>query len=283
MDIAVIANYKKKETVRSVERLLEWAAMRKVTLWIDGKQRKRIPSAYWSYVKFLEADGDYDYSQCRFVLTVGGDGTLIRGAGLSAEHGIPIVGVNTGTLGFLAAIEPEDVSDRLDDLYWGRHYYVEPRLALAAKWGDRSVTCAINDIVLQKSSHGGLSSIDIYYGEEKVGHYRSDGLIVTTPTGSTAYAYAAGGPAIYPTVEALSILPICPQNRMNIPLTVGTDRDIRVHVRQGVMRILADGTDMGSLGRGELMTVHKAANDVGLIRFTKGWGILDWQEKVARL
>ncbi|MBQ6583414.1 MAG: NAD(+)/NADH kinase [Mogibacterium sp.] len=283
MKVYVIPNYRKKETSRSMERMLRWAEETGSQILTDPKWEKRLPEEFREAVRFLDPAELAEEGDCQYIVTIGGDGTLIRGAALSAELDIPIVGVNTGTLGFLAGIEPDKISRKMTWLLEERNFHIEERTGVSASVKDTQIPFAINDIVLQKAIHGGLAMIDIFYGSEIIGHYRSDGLIVATPTGSTAYAYAAGGPAIHPAAEVLAVMPICPQNKMNIPLVAGIDKPISFCIQQGTMKVLADGVEYGTLRKGAQMTVTCAERKLKLVRFEREWGILDWQEKVSRL
>ena len=162
-------------------------------------------------------------------------------------------------------------------------HHIESRMGLSASWNDKEKRFAINDIVLQKETRGGLASIEVCIGDEAIGRYRSDGVIVTTPTGSTAYAYAAGGPVMHPAMDIACVLPICPQNRMNIPLVVDLDKPVKLIIRQGTMRLLADGVDYGTVRKGEKIYIKKADKKLELVNFDDDWGIIRWQEKVGRL
>lgn len=283
MRIYVIPNYYKRETSHSMANLLRWAEATDSVVVIAREYEGRIPPDKSKAVRYIEKNDMSELKKCEVVITIGGDGTLIRNAGTASDLGLPIVGVNTGTLGFLASIEPGEVKNKMDILLKGDEYHIESRMGLAAAWSTGEIHYAINDIVLQKASHGGLASIDVCIGDEIIGRYRSDGVMVTTPTGSTAYAYAAGGPAMYPAMDIACVLPICPQNRMNIPLVVGMDKSVTFNIRQGTMRLLADGVDYGAVRKGEKISVTKAAKRLDLIKFDDDWGIMQWQEKVGRL
>ena len=283
MKIYVIPNYYKRETVHSMGRLLSWAEDTDSVIMIAREYRGRIPSDMSRAVRFIDKNDTASIKKCQIIVTIGGDGTLIRNAETATELALPIVGVNTGTLGFLARIEPGEVRQKMDKVLHETEHHIERRMGLTAAWNGNEKSFAINDIVLQKASHGGLASIDVCIGDEIIGRYRSDGVIVTTPTGSTAYAYAAGGPAMHPSVDAACILPICPQNRMNIPLVVNMEKPVTLNIRQGTMRLLADGVDFGAVRKGEKIYITKAAKRLQLVKFDDDWGIIGWQNKVSRL
>ena len=141
----------------------------------------------------------------------------------------------------------------------------------------------MNDIVLQKLEQGGLACIEAYRGQELIGRYRADGLILSTATGSTAYACAAGGPIVDGALDVTVIIPICPQNRMNVPLICKIDAEISVTVYGCSMRILVDGEEQGRLEDGECITIDRSARHVPLIKFDNRWNVIEWQKKIYAL
>ena len=283
MKIYVIPNYYKRETVHSMDRLLKWAEDTDSVIMIAEEHKGRISPDKDKAVRFIEKNSRKDISNCQLIVTVGGDGTLIRNAEFATEMDLPVIGVNTGTLGFLARIEPGEVRKKMNKLLHEDEHHIENRMGLSASWNGKEKSFAINDIVLQKETRGGLASIEVCIGDEVIGRYRSDGVIVTTPTGSTAYAYAAGGPVMHPSMDIACVLPICPQNRMNIPLVVDLDKPVKLIIRQGTMRLLADGVDYGTVRKGEKIYITKADKKLKLVNFDDDWGIIRWQEKVGRL
>ena len=190
--------------------------------------------------------------------------------------------MNTGTLGFLADIFPEETEDKLDRIRKGT-CMIERRDCLSATWGDAHIPIALNDIVLQKKTRGGICGVAVYFGKELVGNYRADGLIISTPTGSTGYAYAAGGPIIHADADVISVIPLNPQYRMNIPLVCASGATIRIVPTLGALDITADGEEAGTLKKGAELIVGRAKEHVDLIRFSADWGVIDWMERVGRL
>lgn len=171
--------------------------------------------------------------RCDLIIALGGDGTMLGTARQAACAGVPLLGVNQGRLGFLADISINDAERKLPPILAG-HYQEDRRTALQAEvWRDgeplhRGV--AVNEVVVHKGNFGSMIEMDTYINDHFVYKQRSDGLIVATPTGSTAYALSAGGPVITPDLPALLLVPICPHTLSTRPLVV-SDRDtVRVRI-----------------------------------------------------
>jgi NAD+ kinase len=161
------------------------------------------------------------------LITFGGDGTLLRGARLVASRDVPILGVNIGRVGFLTSTKPDHLESALDAFVRGEHW-IEKRGALEACIVDeageeRARSVVLNDIVLHKEGVARVVRLTVWIDEEEVGQYSSDGIIVSTPTGSTAYSLSAGGPMVMPEVDALIITAICPHALAVRPLVVSGD------------------------------------------------------------
>jgi NAD+ kinase len=172
--------------------------------------------------------------QCDFAVVVGGDGTLLTAARYLAQFDIPLIGVNLGRLGFLVDISPADIVARLDEILDGR-YSAEERFILQAKiWrADRVVyqQTAINEVVVHSWNATSMIEIETSINGAFLNSQRSDGLIVSTPTGSTAYALSAGGPILSPTLKAIVLAPINPHTLTNRPIVVDDDSVIEIAFR----------------------------------------------------
>jgi NAD+ kinase len=205
------------------------------------------------------------------LVAIGGDGTLLHAARHVAQRGgVPLIGINRGRLGFLTDISPEHMLDAIDAILSG-DYLEERRPMLAAEIGSSrpgTPLLALNDVVLQKGEPGRMldfvSSVDGSY----VNTHRGDGLIVATPTGSTAYALSCGGPIIQPDVDALVMVPICPHTLSDRPLLLKASCHIEVRVDTDVdssAHVVCDGEGVGRIGNGETLHVRLAEQTVTLL------------------
>lgn len=206
------------------------------------------------------------------LIVLGGDGTLLSAARLVAGLGVPILGVNLGGLGFLTATPEEDLPGALEALFQGR-YVIEERMTLAshirrqgARLGD---AFALNDVVISKGTMGRIISLEVQVDGQFVTSYRGDGLIVSTPTGSTAYSLAAMGPIVFPTLEALILTPICPHTLTNRPIVLPAEGRVEVHLpadAQAVMLML-DGQVECALEPKDVVEIKRAETRIKLVRF----------------
>lgn len=163
------------------------------------------------------------------VVVVGGDGTFLHAAAIHGDRGAPLLGVNAGDLGFLtefAVAEAEDAAIRA--LSGGLP--IEERMRLRAAFADGEAHAALNDVVVSQRGIARLMEVEAWLDGQLVAEYRSDGLIVATPTGSTAYNLAAGGPMLTPSLRAMVLTPVCPHTLTNRPLVISAARRLRVRV-----------------------------------------------------
>jgi NAD+ kinase len=169
-------------------------------------------------------------------IAVGGDGTLLGVARIAATHSVPLVGVNLGTLGFLTDVPKDELSELITAILDGR-YTEEKRLMLDAevKRDDEIVfeAVALNDVVISRGAMGTMIEFAVAVDGEFIYSLRADGLIVATPTGSTAYALSSGGPILHPTLPAISLVPISPHTLSNRPIAIASTSEVRVKLIRG--------------------------------------------------
>lgn len=196
------------------------------------------------------------------VIVIGGDGTMLHAARLLAPRQVPLVGVNAGRLGFLADIRTEDLARSLDALLSG-NYVEEPRALLQGEILRKGVSAwkstALNDVVVQKRDAGRLIEFETHVDGSYVCRHRADGVIVSTPTGSTAYALSAGGPILHPGLDAIAIVPICPHTLSDRPIVVNGSARIEIHVRDTestAAQVVLDGQDHEDLQPGDRVIIH---------------------------
>jgi NAD+ kinase len=215
-------------------------------------------------------DEDEIADRADLVIAIGGDGTLLHAARNVAARNVPLVGINRGRLGFLTDVSPEHMRDALDAILSG-NYLSERRLMLAAKLGTRSKgggLFALNDIVLQRGDTGRLLDFTTDVDGAYVNTHRGDGLIVATPTGSTAYALSCGGPIIQPNVDALAMVPICPHTLSDRPLVLPSSSEIRVTLDAAggsEAHVVCDGESLARMSAGDVLTISLAKQAVTLL------------------
>lgn len=225
--------------------------------------------------EFLPDAGDLVPADVDLLITLGGDGTLLRGARLVAREHKPILGINLGYLGFLTSIAPSELDAGLTSLLAG-DYWLDMRFTLEAqvitKNGQAGPSyVALNDAVLHKGGVARVIRLAVFIGEdrEEIGSYSADGIILATPTGSTAYSLSANGAIVVPTVDCIVATPICPHTLAMRPLVLPADQQIIVEVRPPASELMltVDGQDGEPVKAGDLVIVRKGQPTVPLVRF----------------
>jgi NAD+ kinase len=168
---------------------------------------------------------------------IGGDGTLLGVVGEAARQQVPVIGVNRGSLGFLTTFSAEEARAHFADLLTGA-YRLAPRALLDCSTGPGQHDLALNDVVIKDEVNSRLVRLEVMAGDELVTDYYCDGLIFTTPTGSTAYNLSAGGPLIHPTAEVIAMTPVCPHTLSNRSIIFRNDVKLRIYNRTANSRLL---------------------------------------------
>jgi len=200
------------------------------------------------------------------LLTLGGDGTLLRGAGLAGPHGLPVLGCNLGKLGFLTAGPIDRLEEMLQHLVSGA-CVEDVRLALEVKAAGKT-WYAVNDAVVHKSGAARLLRMRVRIDGDAVGQYSADGIIISTATGSTAYSLSAGGPILVPSLDAIVAAPICPHTLAIRPIVVGADATIDIDILSGMKGTLVsvDGEAEVELAGGDRVSVRRSPHSLCLLR-----------------
>ncbi len=233
----------------------------------------------WS-VSLLPSSGILaDYSPIKnadFLVSLGGDGTVLRAARLTAPFGIPVLPIDLGTLGFIAWVKPEEWLDSLDDAISGK-LSVSERFMLDIELRRDGKTIAgfnaLNDGVVSGYGPAKIVNLCVLVNGSPLGKYRSDGLIVATPTGSTAYSLAAGGPVLDPEMEAMLFTPICPFTLSNRPLVIPGGETIELRVEAGQREetmLTVDGQDFFPLEEGDLVLFRRSVYKARIFRRNHG-------------
>jgi NAD+ kinase len=255
---------------RPAEQIMRHLVRRKIAVFVEPEFAKN-PT-------FDECNGlpqDALTGQIDLVISIGGDGTLLTAARRVAGAGVPILGVNLGRLGFLTDILPAQMLAAIDSVLAG-DYRADDRLALEATI--RSATGkasrpmpALNDVVLQKGASGRMFDFHTVVGGTFVNTHSGDGLIVATPTGSTAYALSCGGPIVEPSVDALVMVPICPHSLSDRPLVIPASSKIEITIADsddGPAHVTCDGEEIGRITANDTLLVHASDARVTLLHPT---------------
>jgi NAD+ kinase len=264
--IALTGKYRDPRVGDSMLILARHLAAAGVRVLLDPQIRMDFPG---TAVESLPEDELADAAD--LVVAVGGDGTMLYASRLVAGRDVPLLGINRGRLGFLADITPGEMLRRLDEVLAG-DYDEEHRLMLEAVIdngdGEPRRALALNDVVLQKRDTGRMLDFENWVNGIYVNTHGGDGLVIATPTGSTAYALSGGGPIIHPSLEAITLVPICPHTLSDRPIVIRSDARIEVRVLERPdtrAEVACDGKPLGELAAGERLLVQAAAERVVLI------------------
>jgi NAD+ kinase len=267
--IALIGKYRSREIAeslsmlarnlhdRGVEVLIEEATASLTANFSDTKAE----SPVWTRCTYAGIGARADAA-----IVLGGDGTMLNAARNLARHGVPLVGVNQGRLGFMTDVAQADLPTCMDDLLAGR-FAAESRMLLSGEIvRDGRVIAAnlaLNEVVVDKGAMGRLIDFDLYVDGEFLYNLRADGVIVSTPTGSTAYSLSANGPILHPRVAGIALVPLCPHSLTNRPVLVGDHSAIEIRIAHADdSRAHFDGQLTFDMKPGDAMCVRRSEYSV---------------------
>ena len=264
--IGIVAKTDRQEARTVVPQLLEWCQARGLQPLCEKETAGLCPETTVATAMRPDLPAQVD-----LLVVLGGDGTLLSMARLVGDLGVPILGVNLGGLGFLTALTVEELFPALE-AHLADGLVIEERIMLAAtvsRRGERLAEyVALNDMVITKSAMSRIIRIEVAVDGQFATGYRADGLIVSTPTGSTAYSLSAGGPIVFPTMDAMVLTPICSHTLTNRPIVLpGSQRiEVTLLTDQDVM-LTADGQVGFALKQMDSVEVRRATPRLRLLRF----------------
>ncbi|MDP2871312.1 MAG: NAD(+)/NADH kinase [Bacillota bacterium] len=272
--VGIITNPDKDPQYKTTDELRGWLTARGCHVRASRSEPKRLGEEH------DQTSPDRELAQwAQLVMVLGGDGTLIGTARRTAATGCPLLGINLGHLGFLTEIELSELYPALDEVLAGR-YFIDERLMIevhVVRDGCvRHDLLALNEAVVGKGPFARLIEVKAHVDGLEVASYPSDGLIISTPTGSTAYSLSAGGPVVHPNLDVLLLTPICPHTLYARAISVSADSEVRVEVvppyREAVLTV--DGQQGADVQPGDRVTVRRAPVTARLVRRV-GWNFYD--------
>ncbi len=264
--VAVFAKPQKPEVSRVAPELVAWLLQRGHPVLMDEETAAALGQSSFQ--------ADWAKVHPRLAIVLGGDGTLLRVARLlraAGAYATPILGINLGTLGFLAEVSIPDIYRNLEAVFSNCCFYDVRTVLTTEVW--RGPQCisrmdALNDIVVSKGAIARIIEFEVRIDQATVAHYRADGLIVATPTGSTAYSLSAGGPILHPSVDAFVINPICPHALTNRPLIIKDSSIVEIFMQKTVepTYLTTDGQSGLALQTGDRVLCRKSEHTATLVR-----------------
>lgn len=243
MVIAVYGSRRQGMHAGELQRLLHALTLGGGELVMHGKLYDHLGGELGMSLHGVRPAGPLMPSDAALALSIGGDGTFLRTAAWAGDSETPILGINTGTLGYLSALTVDEAVAHVDGILQG-NYAVEPRTLLSVRAeGMRGWPYALNEVVVAKEDTASMIAVDACIDGRPLAEYRADGLIVSTPTGSTAYNLSAGGPVVQPTAPVWTLSPICAHSLGMRPMVVGDENrlQLRVDGRSRAFRLTLDG------------------------------------------
>lgn len=252
----------------SIHRLIDSLKARGAEIYIERTFFQYITSALGMEVEVSGVFDNYNFD-VDFVISIGGDGTFLRAASMVGSKATPIIGVNTGRLGFLADIHPDEIDHAIAEIADG-HYAVEPHAVIMVEADDEIIEgspFALNDIAVLKRDNAAMISVRTCINGENLVTYQADGLIVSTPTGSTAYGLSNGGPIIVPDADILCLTPVAPHSLNVRPIVINDDSEITLEVesRSHNFLVAIDGRSEKLLESTRL-TIRKAPYTINIVK-----------------
>lgn len=264
--VGIIARLDNPQVLETVKKLLDYLETRHITPVLEENLGSMLPGIKVELVPVKEL-GRF----CDLAIVVGGDGSFLGAARALCDYDVPVLGINRGTLGFLTDISPQTLETELDAIFSGS-YLEEKRFMINAKITRNNKPSgegdALNDIVLHPGKSARMIRFDMYIDDQFVMNQKSDGLIVATPTGSTAYSLSAGGPILLPKLDAMVLVPMHPHTLSNRPIVIDANAKIRIVISESNLTypsVSCDGQLHITAAPGDEIHITRKAGGIRLI------------------
>lgn len=257
MIIALFLNAKKKQAIDIAIGIKEFLANQNVTVFVDDDEAKEIDAVPLSSA---------DPKKIDFMISLGGDGTILRVIHRHSELDVPILGVNLGSLGFMAEIRISEIYPSLQHLIDG-NYTIDSRISMEGFNSEGNRFLAVNEIVIHRAQNPSLIDLSISVDGKYLNTFSADGMIISTPSGSTAYSLAAGGPILTPDIEAFVLTPICPHTISNRPIVLMPKKEIQVVYTSShnPIEVVYDGIPRSTMTTGETFFIRRSERKFRLV------------------
>lgn len=272
-NILVVAHAKREETVHAALRVIDALREAGATPVIPATDRAELAEADARFKEIPLLGEDVATHDLELAIVLGGDGTILRAAEMVRGSDAPVLGINMGHVGFLAEIDRDDMDGAVHRVI-ARDYEVEERLALSVRVKDAAgavvyETWALNEATVEKASRERMIEVVVEIDGRPLSSFGCDGMVVSTPTGSTAYNFSAGGPVIWPTVEAIAVVPLSAHALFAKPLVVGPEAAVAIEMLErtdGTGILWCDGRRSHDLPPGARVVVRRSSRPVRLAR-----------------
>lgn len=275
MKALLIVNLLKIHAVDCTKRVIEILTNNKIECLIDESLSDKFDGCDVRFGKTTEM-----ISECTYVFAIGGDGTIIHTSKLACNYDKELVGINVGRLGFLAALEKDQLCllSKLSAKEYDLEHRMMIKVTVARKNGDTVSVNALNEVVISRRGISKMIELDVNCDGTFVNRYRADGIICCTPTGSTAYSLSAGGPIVSPAIDSIILTPICPHSLFGRPIVFPPNAEIKIDlldteptfnkIEHGFLTV--DGTETIGLSGEDTIFITRSPQKIKLVNFTKG-------------
>lgn len=263
--VGLVVNEAKPGVQKVAMAIVNWLEERNIKVCVAQESL-----ALWLHGQ-LEWSPDVCNSQLDFIVVLGGDGTILQTGRAISSWQVPVLGVNFGQLGFLTEVEASEINEALDEVLKG-NYHLDERIMLRAQVFRQGnlveSSLAVNDVVITKGAFARIVRFEAFVDGEFFSSYHADGIIVASPTGSTAYSLSAGGPLVPPQLDLMLMTPICPHSLTSRPLVISGDSEVMVRILsdQGEVMLTLDGQHGYKLQQGDEIIVGKASEKIQFVR-----------------
>ena len=270
--IAIITNYNIPEKLTAAARVADKIGDRAEVIFIPANYKDRILRNRMHKSVYTYRSLDEIYTEAELVIVIGGDGSMLDATRRAARNGIPVLGINMGRVGYMTELEMDEL-DLIDRVFEGK-YTLDERAMLSVrivseKGQTRFSAEALNEAVVANGSTARIIDIELSDKDELVSTYRADGLVIATPTGSTAYSLSAGGPVVDPRLSCICVTPVCPHSLLARPLIFPDTAELRVKnicVREKVLHLTVDGKATFEMYLGDTAIITKSGIVAKLLR-----------------
>ncbi|WP_058485273.1 NAD(+)/NADH kinase [Defluviitalea phaphyphila] len=269
--IGLISNTKKDIKLKNTSMIIDWLLKKNCNIYIPENISNILNAPN------LEKEENKIYKESDFIIVLGGDGTFLRAAREASLYNTPILGINLGTLGFLTEVDKNSSFTVLEKVLNGE-YYIETRMMLETNVNNnKNHLISLNDVVISRSSLSRIIDFKIYINDKFVDNYTADGVIISSPTGSTAYNLSAGGPILEPSTNMMGITPICPHSLYARSIVVSSEDIITIEIGENLyfdIILTIDGQMGYRLKNNDIVSIKKSHYKTHLIR-TKEYNFYD--------
>ena len=262
MIIGLFPNKEKKESFRIAKEISKFLSQKKIVVVAEDDKAKEIDAKPISSVNLKDI---------KFLVSLGGDGTILQLSHDYLNTAAPIIGVNVGVIGFMADIPPSDIFPSFQDILDNK-YIIENRIMLEVKTPSNKVFFAANEAIIHRTLNHKLIKLSVSYGAKHLGSFTADGLIVATPNGSTAYSLSAGGPILSPELEAFVLTPICPHTISVRPIVLSSKHEIQIQYLNNFehpIELRTDGIDNCPIQSSEIIKIRKSEKTFKLVKLER--------------